>query len=120
MCSYLIIIQGRVGLPLFPQCLDKDPQFLPLLISGKHVFCLSPTIQGYWQQLAKISPRKDNKFNVVKMELCLPLVVFPPLVVMLWISTISALAYTCSCVIPINMLYANSELCQGQIQNDSM
>lgn len=42
--SYLFltdIIQGRTGLLLIPRCLDKDPQFLPWLISGKHVLFFS-------------------------------------------------------------------------------
>lgn len=32
------IIQGQTGLPLLARFLDKDPQFLLLLISEKHVF----------------------------------------------------------------------------------
>lgn len=82
-------------------------------------FSNNPRLQ-YWQQLAKISSRKDNKSDVVKKHCVLRFFHFLTLGVVIWISTISELAYTCSCVIAINMVYENSELWQGQIQNGSM
>lgn len=111
------ISQGRSGPPLsFLSVSIKILNFFSSLsLRSLFFFLLPSTIQDYWQQLAKMSSRKDNRCDAALLSVKLFSVSFPE--VMLKISTISKLAYACGCVIPFNMLYADNKVQQGQTQN---
>lgn len=95
------IIQGQTGLPLLPRFLDKDPQFLLLLISEKHVFFF------FLQQSRAIGTSlsrcpQEKITNSVYWVLCL--LVF----LCFWIPPVNELAYICTFVL-ITMAYSKTK-----------